>query len=82
MFGDQLPAEPWQAAVTVSTQCDCMVIVGTSQLVVPAATLPVMAKSSGAQVIRVDPVHGECDIWLQGSAGEVLPRLFETHQER
>jgi len=82
MFGDRLPAAPWQTAVTAATQCDCMLVVGTSQLVTPAATLPVMAKNSGAQVIRVDPEPGECDIWLQGAAGELLPRLFDTYQGR
>lgn len=78
MFGDMLPTEPWQLAVTAATECDCMLIVGTSQLVVPAATLPTMAKNAGAHIIRVDPADGECDIWLRGAAGGLLPRLFRA----
>jgi NAD-dependent SIR2 family protein deacetylase len=76
LFGDQMPMEAWQTAVGAATQCDCMLVVGTSELVVPAATLPVSARGAGAKVIRVDPIYGECDIWLPGDAGEILPRLL------
>jgi NAD-dependent deacetylase len=76
LFGDLLPTEAWHRSVGCVEECDCMLVVGTSQLVVPAATLPTMARSAGAVVILIDPLPGESDIWLLGTAGDVLADLL------
>ena len=55
-----------------------MIQVGTSGTVMPAAMLPLEAKAAGAKVITIDPSSGEGDIWLQGTAATVLPRLVEA----
>jgi NAD-dependent deacetylase len=55
--------------------CNVMLVVGTSGMVLPAATLPSEARSAGARVIDVGPEPGSGDVWLKGPAGEVLPAL-------
>lgn len=52
-----------------------MISVGTSRAVYPAAMLPLEAATSGATVIAVDP-HPSEGCWLQGKAGDVLPKLL------
>ena len=42
-FGEQLPDEPWQAAVDAVATADVLVVVGTSGIVYPAAGLPDVA---------------------------------------
>jgi len=61
-----------------------MLVVGTSAVVQPAASLPIIAKEHGASVIEVNveptPITPLADQSLLGPAGEILPR-FEL-QER
>lgn len=81
-FGEMLPPDQIEAASHASTDADVMLVVGTSGVVTPAATMPVIAKRSGACVIEVNPVESQitpiADIWLAGPSGEVLPRLLEA----
>ena len=61
--------------------CDLLISVGTSGIVMPAAGLPDLALASGASVIHVnkaDVAMGvEKEFMLLGSAAEVLPMLLE-----
>lgn len=72
-------------ATKASTSCDFMLIVGTSGVVYPAASLPMRAKNNGAFVIEVNPKESEltslCDIFIKGSAGEMLPKLVSAIKE-
>jgi NAD-dependent deacetylase len=40
LFGEDLPKEAWDRACHAATSCDCMLVVGCSQIVAPAASLP------------------------------------------
>jgi NAD-dependent deacetylase len=76
LFGDQLAEPAWTWSQNDLNGCKVMLVVGTSGLVLPAAMLPVQAKQAGATVIQVDPHDaGAGTLWLQGTAGEVLPAL-------
>jgi NAD-dependent deacetylase len=54
-------------------------IVGTSAVVYPAASIPEIAKSNGAYLLEVNPertpLSDFCDEVLTRKAGEVLPLL-------
>jgi NAD-dependent deacetylase len=54
-------------------------VIGTSGLVYPAASLPEVAKSSGAFLCEINPeptpLSSLCDEVIMGKAGEVLPRI-------
>lgn len=78
MFGEALREPDWALARRAVHECDVMLVVGTSGLVMPAAGLPSEARSRGAKVIHVDPhPPDEPGLWLEGKAGEVLPALLQ-----
>ena len=78
-FGELLPGEAINRAYNLADACDGMLVVGTSGVVQPAASLPFIARHAGAAVIDVNPVRDEivdaADIFLPGPGGEILPRL-------
>lgn len=85
-FGEMLPADAVAGAWAAAEACDALLLVGTSGTVWPAAELPLVAKRGGACVIEVNPqvseLTGVADLFLQGAAGQVLPRLVEQVRER
>ena len=77
LFGDAMAEPAWSRALEVARRCDCMIQVGTSGMVMPAAMVPMEAKAAGAKVITIDPNENGGDVWLQGTAATMLPRLVE-----
>lgn len=62
-----------------------MLVVGTSGVVQPAASVPLLARQAGAFIVDVDPepneVAGLADVFLQGAGGSVLPPLLSAMEE-
>lgn len=54
-FGEPLRAEVLEAAWTASERCQTMVVVGTSAVVHPAASLPITARQAGAALVEINP---------------------------
>ena len=81
-YGESLPAGALERAFNMAETCDVMLVVGTSGVVQPAASLPILAKRSGATLIEVNPVPStlthDMDIFLQGQSGRILPALVDT----
>lgn len=81
-FGEMLPEATITRAAEIATTADVMLVVGTSGLVTPAATLPSYAKRAGKPVIEVNPDYSMitriADVKLEGASGEMLPRLVEA----
>ncbi len=82
MFGEPIPPDVLQACREAAERCDCMLLVGTSGTVNPAARLPLVAKESGAMLIEVNPestpLSPWCDIVLSGPADAILPQLLRS----
>jgi NAD-dependent deacetylase len=80
-FGEMLPQNAINYAFEVSQQCDLFYCVGTSAIVHPAASLPLIAKRSGAFVVEVNLESTEIshlvDETLLGKSGEILPSLVK-----
>jgi NAD-dependent deacetylase len=83
-FGEALPEDIWEAAMMAAYSCDVLLVVGTSAVVHPAASLIPIAKrgrSPGAKVIEVNLTETEAsrlaDVGLYGHSGQVLPKLVE-----
>jgi NAD-dependent deacetylase len=59
-------------------------IVGTSALVQPAASLPLLAKQNGAYLIEINPdetpLSPYADETLHGLAGEILPAWWQSRK--
>lgn len=75
LFGQSLPKKPWQVAHEAIGTCDCMVVVGTSRTVMPAAGLVTSAERAGATIIHIDPEARGEGLSLAGKASALLPRL-------
>lgn len=81
-FGEPLPTDILEAAMTAAERCQVLLVVGTSAMVYPAAGLVEVAAWAGAAVIEVNPqasaLASLAEVALRGPAGEVLPRLAEA----
>lgn len=80
MFGEMLPQRAMDDAVDAVRAADVALVVGTSNIVQPAASLPVAASAAGAKVIEVNPsqtpLTEDADVYLPGTARHILPELF------
>lgn len=78
-FGEMLPPDALEDAMRTARESDVFLCIGTSTVVEPAASLPFIAKQSGAIVIEVNreatPLTEYARISLRGAAGEILPQL-------
>lgn len=81
-FGEGLPAAALNRANNAAQSCDVMLVVGTSGFVQPAASLPGIAKDTGATIIEVNPAHtmisSEADIIIREASGDALPRIIKA----
>jgi NAD-dependent deacetylase len=78
-FGEMLPEDVIEEAYLVSERVDVFFSVGTSALVHPAASLPLIAKRRGATLIEINPertpLSDYADFSFQANSGEILPEL-------
>jgi NAD-dependent deacetylase len=58
-FGEALPAEALDAAFAAAARCDVMVVIGTSGVVQPAASLVELTRYNGSRVIEINPNASE-----------------------
>ncbi|MBI5216853.1 MAG: NAD-dependent deacylase [Ignavibacteriae bacterium] len=80
-FGENLPADAWNASVNAAEFADVFFVVGTSAVVYPAASLPTLARRSGAFVVEINIEPTELSNFahevLLGKSGEILPAIVE-----
>ena len=80
-FGEPIPRDMLNICYRESVQCDCMVIIGTSAVVYPAAAFPQEAAMRGATLIEINtddtPLTRMCELVLRGPSGEILPALVD-----
>ena len=76
-FGESLPAEVLDAAWAAAARCSLMLVIGTSAVVQPAASLPLVALGNGARLVEVNPAETPLSAHahevLRGPAAEMLP---------
>jgi NAD-dependent deacetylase len=81
-FGELLPEDEWEASASAAEGADVFFSVGTSGVVYPAASLPLMAKRSGAYLVEVNteptPLTQTADEFLRGPSGTILPLLCKA----
>lgn len=85
-FGESLPDEDFKRAVQASENCQVMLVVGTSGMVQPAASLPFTAKRARTRVIEINPtptpISDIADICFSGASGEILPIILEEFKSK
>ncbi len=82
LFGEQLPLDVLTAARQDTTDCDLMVVIGSSLTVEPVSDLPSMALGHGARLIIVnyEPTYLDrrADVLIHADLAEVLPRIADA----
>ncbi|MBD3307538.1 NAD-dependent protein deacylase [candidate division KSB3 bacterium] len=80
-FGQAMPVEQVSQAVELARTCNFLMVVGSTLVVHPAASIPDYARQQGAFLAIVNlsetPYDGVCDILIRGKAGEILPQIVE-----
>lgn len=85
-FGEMLPPDDVARANDAVTQCDALLVVGTSGLVYPAAELPWLALERGATLIEVNPTptpfSRRAHVSWRSTAATALPLLVQVLGQR
>jgi NAD-dependent deacetylase len=78
-FGQPMPVEAMRRADAASRQCDLFIVLGSSLVVYPAATLPMVAKSNGAALVIINreptDMDYRADLFLRAEIGAVLTEM-------
>ena len=80
LFGEQLPEGALEKAYQESSSCKLMLVIGTSAVVQPAASLPVVARQKGAKIVEVniEPAFYAADVVVKEKAGVGLSHILEA----
>ena len=80
-FGELLPLEALERSEEASRTCDLFFAVGTSGIVQPAASFPLIARRHGAYVVEINIEPTEltfaADDHFRGKSGEILPIIVK-----
>lgn len=78
-FGEYLPQDEFTASEDAARRADVFFSLGTSGIVYPAASIPHVAKYSGAFMIEINPettpLSEIADISILGKTGVILPQI-------
>jgi len=81
LFGEPLPQVALEMAKLAATNCDLFLVLGSSLVVYPAASMPRIAKKNGAAlvIINIDPTPMDemADIVINKSASKVLSAVTD-----
>ncbi|HDL08529.1 MAG TPA: NAD-dependent deacylase [Desulfobacteraceae bacterium] len=76
-FGEMIPPDYLYRSRQAASECNIMLVIGTSAIVHPAASMPVVAKESGAKIIEINlertPLSTNIsDYLIMGKAGQIM----------
>jgi NAD-dependent deacetylase len=84
-FGQAMPERETREAYRRSAAADLFIVIGSSLVVQPAASLPLAAKRGGARLVIINrdptPYDDLADLVLQGQAGRILPAILARVKE-
>jgi len=79
-FGEPLPYDLLQRALRAVETCDLMLVIGTSGLVQPAASMADAALARGTPVVEINldptPLSDHATVAVHGKAGEILAKVI------
>jgi NAD-dependent deacetylase len=83
-FGQAMPEEVMAEAFILASECDLLLMIGSSLEVHPAASIPPAAYENGAKLIFINrtatPYDHLANLFFTESAGEVMSRVVEKLQ--
>jgi len=76
-----MPERETQEAYERSSACDLFIVIGSSLVVQPAASMPVVAKRNGAKLVIINrdptPCDDMADVVIHGSAGSTMASILD-----
>lgn len=80
-FGEPIPTDVLARCFDEAEKCDCMLVVGTSATVYPAAQFPLDVRQRGGELVEINPYETALTpltaVSLRGPAAVILPALVE-----
>jgi NAD-dependent protein deacetylase/lipoamidase len=85
LFGEMIPPDAYSRSQEAASDCDVMLVIGTSAVVQPAALMPIIAKESGAKIIEINPERTPLtddisDYLIRGTAPDIMNRIMADLQ--
>ncbi|MHA3963935.1 MAG: NAD-dependent protein deacylase [Candidatus Thorarchaeota archaeon SMTZ1-45] len=83
-FGESLNPQIMRKVYSELELADVCIVIGTSALVQPAASFPLIVRQHGGRIIEINIektiISSVVDVHISGKAGEILPALNELLQ--
>ena len=84
-FGQSMPERETEEAYHRSSLSDLFIVIGSSLVVQPAASMPLVAKRNGAKLVIINrdptPSDNMADIVIHGQAGPIMASILEKVRE-
>ncbi len=84
-FGQPMPQAKMVEAETMALECDLFVVLGSSLVVQPAASLPIIAQHNGAKLLIINrdstPLDKIAHLTLQAPIGPALSQIVQAMEE-
>jgi NAD-dependent deacetylase len=85
-FGEMIPQRALMESQFLADSADALLIIGTSAIIYPAASIPVVAKNNGAKIVEfnleeTEYTHSITDLFIIGPAGQTIPGVVDTIRE-
>lgn len=81
LFGESLPIVVLESALKSVRNADCLLMIGSSLLVSPANSVPIIAKDNGVRTIFINdeptPMDDLAEVILRGKADKIFTELME-----
>jgi len=79
-FGEGIPDKAYRASIHAANSADVFIIIGSSGEIMPASSIPVLAKKNGSKIIEINPNYSNytnsvSDVFIQTNASEGLSLL-------
>ena len=86
LFGEALPEKVLREASRRASDCDLLIVVGSTLVVYPAAYMPLYALRAGARLIIVNlsdtPLDARASVLIRARAGEAMSRIVDRVKDR
>jgi NAD-dependent deacetylase len=86
-FGEAIPEKALHTSFQLAGSAQALMVIGTSAVVSPANSIPLLAKKSGAKIIEINKERTHLtsrltDLFIEGEAGEVIEKIvFEITKD-
>lgn len=81
-FGEGIPEQAYRNSIWAARNADVLIIIGTSGEIMPASSIPILAKQKGCKIIEINPNKTNytstiTDAFIQAKASEGLSKLVQ-----